>query len=94
VAACLRGADSVVMTPRTLVTVRPGPVLHLWQDGRQIAAVPLDPPAARASLSCPVEPRIISLPGEALARYPCRTTLHCLSFRGVSCFPSRGQIGR
>jgi hypothetical protein len=31
-----------------LVTVRPGPVLHLWQDGRQIAAVPLDTPAALA----------------------------------------------
>jgi hypothetical protein len=54
-----------------LLTVRPGPVLHLWQDGRQIAAVPLDTPAAlelaaallreaRASLARdrkPAEPR-------------------------------------
>jgi hypothetical protein len=29
-----------------LVTVRPGPVLHLWQDGRKVARVPLDTPAA------------------------------------------------
>jgi hypothetical protein len=25
-----------------LVTVRPGPTLHLWQGGREVAAVPLD----------------------------------------------------
>jgi hypothetical protein len=25
-----------------LVTIRPGPVLHLWQDGREVARVPLD----------------------------------------------------
>jgi hypothetical protein len=30
------------MTPRVLVTLRPGPVLHLWQDGREVARVPLD----------------------------------------------------
>jgi hypothetical protein len=36
------------MTPRVLVTVRPGPVLHLWQDGREVARVPLDTPAALA----------------------------------------------
>jgi hypothetical protein len=24
-----------------LVTVRPGPVMHIWQDGKEIAAVPL-----------------------------------------------------
>jgi hypothetical protein len=31
-----------------LVTVRPGPVLHLWQDGREVARVPLDTAAALA----------------------------------------------
>jgi hypothetical protein len=31
-----------------LVTVRPGPVLHAWQDGREVARVPLDTPAALA----------------------------------------------
>ena len=30
----------------TLITVRPGPVLHVWEDGKQIAAVPLTRPAA------------------------------------------------
>jgi hypothetical protein len=30
------------MTPRTLVTVRPGPVLHVWRDGQEVARVPLD----------------------------------------------------
>jgi hypothetical protein len=30
------------MTARTLLTIRPGPVLHLWQDGREVARVPLD----------------------------------------------------
>lgn len=32
--------------PVTLATVRPGPVLHLWQDGREVAAMPLTPSAA------------------------------------------------
>jgi hypothetical protein len=31
---------------RVLVTVRPGPVLHLWLDGREVARVPLTPHAA------------------------------------------------
>lgn len=31
-----------------LVTVRPGPVLHIWQDGKEVAAVPLPPTAALA----------------------------------------------
>jgi hypothetical protein len=34
-----------------LVTVRPGPVLHLWQDGREVARVPLDTPAALALIA-------------------------------------------
>jgi hypothetical protein len=25
-----------------LVTIRPGPVLHVWQDGQEVARVPLD----------------------------------------------------
>ena len=29
-----------------LVTVRPGPVLHVWQGGAEVAAVPLTPSAA------------------------------------------------
>jgi hypothetical protein len=36
------------MTGRTLLTIRPGPVLHLWQDGREVARVPLDTAAALA----------------------------------------------
>jgi hypothetical protein len=28
------------MTGRVLATVRPGPALHLWQDGREVARVP------------------------------------------------------
>jgi hypothetical protein len=39
------------MTPRVLVTVRPGPVLHLWQDGGEAARVPLDTPAALALIA-------------------------------------------
>jgi len=27
--------------PINLVTVRPGPVLHVWRDGAELAAVPL-----------------------------------------------------
>jgi hypothetical protein len=30
----------------TLVTIRPGPVLHIWRDGAELAAVPLSPNAA------------------------------------------------
>jgi hypothetical protein len=30
----------------TLITVRPGPVLHVWRDGREVAAVPLTLDAA------------------------------------------------
>ena len=29
-----------------LITIRPGPVLHVWRDGEQVAAVPLTSPAA------------------------------------------------
>jgi hypothetical protein len=36
------------MTGRVLVTVRPGPVLHPWQDGREVARVPLDMHRTRA----------------------------------------------
>lgn len=32
--------------PRTLATIRPGPTLHIWQDGRELAALPLTPSAA------------------------------------------------
>lgn len=30
------------MQGRPLVTVRPGPVLHVWREGAEVAAVPLD----------------------------------------------------
>jgi hypothetical protein len=30
------------MTGQGLVTVRPGPVLHVWQHGQEVARVPLD----------------------------------------------------
>lgn len=30
------------MTGQTLLTVRPGPVLHIWRDGQEVARVPLD----------------------------------------------------
>jgi hypothetical protein len=29
-----------------LVSIRPGPVLHVHRDGKQLAAVPLDQPSA------------------------------------------------
>lgn len=31
-----------------LVTIRPGPVPHVWRDGAELAAVPLSPNAALA----------------------------------------------
>jgi hypothetical protein len=31
-----------------LVTIRPGPTLHLWRDGGEVARVPLDTHAALA----------------------------------------------
>jgi hypothetical protein len=34
--------------PRPDMARSPGPVLHLWQDGREVARVPPDPPSARA----------------------------------------------
>ncbi|MEZ5913451.1 MAG: hypothetical protein R3D84_15525 [Paracoccaceae bacterium] len=30
----------------TLATIRPGPVLHVFRDGQEIAAIPLSRPAA------------------------------------------------
>jgi len=30
------------MKPLVLVTVRPGPVLHIWRDGQELARLPLD----------------------------------------------------
>ena len=32
--------------PAMLVTIRPGPVLHVWQGGQERATVPLTPSAA------------------------------------------------
>jgi hypothetical protein len=29
-----------------LITIRPGPVLHIWRDGAELAAMPLSPNAA------------------------------------------------
>lgn len=29
-----------------LITIRPGPVLHVWRDGQEVAAVALDRHAA------------------------------------------------
>ena len=29
-----------------LITIRPGPVLHVWRDGVEVVAVPLDRQAA------------------------------------------------
>jgi len=29
-----------------IITLRPGPVIHVWKDGAQIAEVPLSPDAA------------------------------------------------
>lgn len=34
-----------------LVTIRPGPVLHLWRDGIEIAQVALTTPAALTLLA-------------------------------------------
>lgn len=31
-----------------LITIRPGPVLHVWNGGKEIAAVPLTPSATLA----------------------------------------------
>ena len=28
-----------------LITIRAGPVLHVWREGQEVAAVPLTPPA-------------------------------------------------
>lgn len=41
-----------------LATVRPGPVLHVWRDGAELAAVPLSPNAA------------LTLAGDILAALP------------------------
>ena len=34
-----------------LVTIRPGPVLHVWRDGREVAQVPLTIPPALTLLA-------------------------------------------
>jgi hypothetical protein len=38
-------------TPSTLVTVRPGPVLHVWRDGVEVARAELDTGAALALIA-------------------------------------------
>lgn len=35
----------------TLITIRPGPVLHVWRDGVEVIAVPLSFNAAMGLLS-------------------------------------------
>lgn len=34
--------------PTMLITIRPGPVLHVWQGSKEVAAVPLTPSATLA----------------------------------------------
>jgi len=34
----------------TLITIRPGPVLHVWRDGVEVVAVPLTAAAALSLL--------------------------------------------
>ncbi|MCC6001898.1 MAG: hypothetical protein JJU19_13710 [Pararhodobacter sp.] len=34
-----------------LVTIRPGPVLHVWRDGQEVAAIRLSNPAALTLLA-------------------------------------------
>ena len=34
----------------TLITIRPGPVLHVWRDGKEVIAVPLNFGAAMGLL--------------------------------------------
>jgi len=31
---------------KCIITIRPGPVLHVWRDGSQVAAIPMTPRAA------------------------------------------------
>ncbi len=33
-----------------LITIRPGPVVHIWKDGQEVAAVVLDRHAAQTLL--------------------------------------------
>jgi hypothetical protein len=54
-----------------LVTVRPGPVLHAWQDGREAARVPLDAPAALALIAALAAEVRASLAGHRTAQEPC-----------------------
>lgn len=35
----------------TLITIRPGPVLHVWRDGQEVAQVVLSTPAALSLLA-------------------------------------------
>ena len=47
----LIAADADLIAPGAtgdamLATVRPGPVLHIWRGGQEVAAVPLTQPAA------------------------------------------------
>jgi hypothetical protein len=39
------------MRSAPLITIRPGPVLHVWDGGKEIAAIPLSPTAALFLLS-------------------------------------------
>ena len=39
------------MEPVTLLTIRPGPVLHVWRDGQEVATVALDHHAALTLLA-------------------------------------------
>jgi hypothetical protein len=79
------------MTPRVLVTVRPGPVLHLWQDGREVARVPLDTPAALALIAAlAAEVRAVHSPAgrprDGAGAAPCHP-------RGKAQGPPRGATG-
>ena len=47
-----------------LVTIRPGPVLHVWRGGREVARVPL-PVSAGLALVAALAAALIEAMGEA-----------------------------
>ena len=55
---------------QNIITVRPGPVLHVWRNGAEFCAVPLDHNAALAligSLTAAMQVAERTLPNEGLS---------------------------
>ncbi len=76
-----------------LITVRPGPVLHIWRGGEEVAAVPLSPSAA-LSIASDLLAAIVAQAGAPEGWHDLGPALHCRRSKLQPTFQEAANNGR